>query len=373
MSRKWKILTALGVFVVAIVIARLVAPIYILGYVNRTLDGLDGYSGRVGSIELNIWRGAYAIDDVHILKDGPKDPLPFVSAERVDISVHWDALLKGSIVGEIELQQPKVNFVAEKGKESKQEDQTEKREAKRAAQGESSWQEQVKELVPLKINRIAIEDGEIHFRDPNSKPEVDVFVRKLNGHIDNLTNSDELSEELAATASFRGVALNSGELTLEGKVDPYEKQPTFELDAQLENLQAKELNDFLKAYANVDAERGRISVYTEVACAKGRFKGYVKPLIRDLRVLSWKQEEEGVIGKLWEGLVEAGSELFENDDKQQVGTRIPFRGKLENPEADVGTTVIYVLRNAFIRALSTGLDGKLEGGEEGELAKGDKK
>jgi hypothetical protein len=55
-------------------------------------------------------------------------------------------------------------------------------------------------------------------------------------------------------------------------------------------------------------------------------------------------------------MVEAASELLENDSKQQIATKIPLRGKVDNPSADVGTTVLFVLRNAFIEALRRGLD-----------------
>lgn len=373
MSRTKKLLIALGVLALLLGIVRLAAPVYILGYVNRTLDGLDGYTGRVADIDLHIWRGAYQIHGVRIEKEGKagKRPIPFVSAETVDISVQWAQLVHGAIVGEIDLFEPKLNFIAEKGKESAHEDKAEKREKARAQSGEeTSWQKQVKQLVPLDINRIGIHDGEIHYRDPSAEPKVDLSLRKFTGELRNLTNSEELSKDMVATASFRGVAQGSGKLKLEGKVDPYQEVPTFSLDAQMEDLEIKELNDFLKAYANVDAERGTISVYTQIDCEKGAFRGYVKPLIRDLRILKWKDEKENFFHKIWEGVVEAGTEIFENDDKQQVATRVPLRGKLEQPNADIGTTVLYVLRNAFIQALQRGLDRDLDkGGKEGELAK----
>jgi len=365
MSRKTKWAVGLAtVFVFAVLVGRAVAPIYILGYVNRTLDGLDGYSGRVADIDLHIWRGAYEIKGIEINKTTRKSTIPFVAVDSVDISLHWDALLEGAIVGEIDLYRPQLNFVAEKKKETKAEDQVEKREAKRAAEGESSWQAQVKELVPLDINRIGIHDGEIHYRDPQAQPKVDVYVQQFRGQLTNLTNSQELNEDMVATASFKGLVLGSGDLTLDAKVDPYQKSPTFDLQTKLENLKIRELNDFLKAYANIDAESGRISVYTEVAAQKGRFKGYVKPLIRDLDVLKWKDEDEGVFGKLWEGIVGAGAQLFENQGKDQIATKVPFSGKLESPEADIGTTVLYVVRNAWIRALQVGLEGKLAGDDK---------
>jgi hypothetical protein len=365
MSRTKKVLLwSAGLFVGVVIAARLAAPHYLLEYVNRTLDGLDGYSGHVGDLDLHIWRGAYEIEDVAITKDGVRgQQIPFVSVDEIDISVHWDALLEGAIVAELELLGPKVNYIAEKKKESKEENAREQREAKKAKTGDSSWQKQVKELVPLNINRIEISDGEIHFRDGAAKPPVNLAIKNFRGRLTNLTNSEDLSESMVATAKFQGVAMNSGQFEIDARIDPYKETPTFDLNARLEHLQVKELNDFLKAYANFDAERGRISVFTEVACANGRFKGYVKPLIRDLRVLRWKEEEEGALGKLWEGLVEAGTELFENDEKEQVATRIPFSGRLESPQADIGTTVVYILRNAFVRALSGGIDESIADGK----------
>lgn len=365
---KWALGAAI-LFVLVVLVARAIAPIYILGFVNRTLNGLDGYSGRVADIDLHIWRGAYEIKGIKIFKTTGKAPMPFVAIESADISVHWDALLKGAIVGEVDLYHPELNFMAEKKKESAVEDQKEKREAKKAAQGESSWQTQVKELVPLDINRIGVHDGEIHFRDTHSDPKVNIYVQRLRGELTNLTNSDELNEDMVATASFKGRALGSGDLTLEAKVDPYKKAPTFKLSAALEKLEIKELNDFLKAYANVDAEKGRVSVFTEVTAARGRFNGYVKPLVRDLDLLKWKDEDEGVVGKLWEGLVGAGAALFENQKEDQIATKIPFSGKVESPSADIGETVLYVLKNAFIRALQFGLDRDVGGAEKGDQGK----
>jgi uncharacterized protein involved in outer membrane biogenesis len=363
MSRKIKWSLGLAAtFVIAVLVARAVAPIYILGYVNKTLDGLDGYKGRVADIDLHIWRGAYEIKGIKIEKTTRETTIPFVAIDSVDISLHWDALFKGAIVGEIDLYRPQLNFLAEK-KKSKAEDQVEQREAKRAAEGESSWQTQVKELVPLDINRIGIHDGEIHYRDPQAQPKVDVYVQQFRGQLTNLTNSDELNEDMVATAAFRGLVLGSGDLTLDAKVDPYQESPTFDLQTKLENLQVRELNDFLKAYANIDAEKGRISVYTEVSAAEGRFKGYLKPMIRDLDVLRWKDEDEGFFGKLWEGIVGAGAQIFENQNKDQIATKIPFSGKLENPTADIGTTVLYVIRNAWIKALQFGLEQSAGGGE----------
>jgi len=350
-------LISLASLIVLLIAARLVAPIFVLRFVNNTLAGLDGFTGHVADIELGLWRGAYVIKGLEIQKTTDKEPVPFVSLDRADISVQWGPLLRGSLVGEIELYAPKLNLTAEKKAESKAEDGSEKREKERMAKGEeTTWQTQVKELVPLDINRIAIIDGEFHYKDPYSNPKVDVPVKGINGEITNLTNSESLSEDMVARAKFRAAALGSHSISIAGSMDPYAQKPSFSLKAEAEDLQFTKLNDFLKAYANVDAEKGTLSIYTEVEAKDGRFKGYIKPLTRDLEILSWNKEKEGFFGKLWEGVVGAVKDVVENDEKKQVATRVPFSGRVDNPEADIFETVLTVLENAFIEALRRGLE-----------------
>lgn len=357
LRRSTKIFIALGALVLVLVVARLLAPRIILSYVNKTLQGLDGFSGHVADIDLALWRGAYVIKGVDIQKTTDKEPVPFVSVDRTDISVHWNALLHGNIVAEIELLAPKLNMIAEKKQQNKAENAAQEREASRLAHGqETTWQTQVKQLVPLQINRIGVQQGEIHFRDPYAKPKVDVSLTRIGGEVTNLTNSEDLSEDMVARAAIEAVALHSGTLKVKASMDPYAEKPTFHLQATAESLQLKELNDFLKAYANVDAEKGTLSVYSEVDAKDGRFKGYVKPILRDVEVLRWKDEQEGFFGKLWEGVVEVGKDILENDEKKQIATRVPLSGNIQNPDADIFQTVLYVLYNGFIEALKRGLE-----------------
>src|SRR5690606_15668337 len=106
MTRTKKLGIAAMAFVAVVVCARLVAPYYVLKYVNKTLDGLDGYSGHVDDVDLHIWRGAYEIEGIRIVKDGPGQKTPLLKVARVDISVDWPALLDGAIVSELDIHSP---------------------------------------------------------------------------------------------------------------------------------------------------------------------------------------------------------------------------------------------------------------------------
>ena len=78
------------------------------------------YDGHVGDIDIHLWRGAYSIDDIVIVKTGAKRPVPFFSSRRVDLSVEWRSLLRGSIVAEAEFDGPEINLVQGKSKADSQ-------------------------------------------------------------------------------------------------------------------------------------------------------------------------------------------------------------------------------------------------------------
>jgi hypothetical protein len=133
------------------------------------------------------------------------------------------------------------------------------------------------------------------------------------------------------------------------------EEPTFSIDATLEGVALPALNDFLKAYGNVDAEGGTFSAYAEIAAQKGAFDGYVKPLFKDIRVTQWRKDE-GLTRRVWEGLVQFAAKILENSEKKQVATRIPLKGRFDKPQPDLWATIGGLLRNAFIQALTPGIE-----------------
>lgn len=335
----------------ALIAVRLALPEIVKRFVNRTLDGLNGYSGEVADIDLSLWRGAYQIKGLKIFKTNGKVPVAFVSADVIDLSVEWRALLQGRIVAELELFTPKLNFVNAEAP------------AQRQTKVDKSWTDTVRELVPFDINKVVIHDGQVHYRDLESKPRVDVFVKQLQATARNLTNSEKLGHSLYATMDASGVAMGSGKLRFDGRIDPYAKRPTFDMRMRLDGLELKQLNEFLQAYANVDAEKGTFSLDAEFTASRGRFKGYAKPFVKNLQVLTWNQDKESFFGKLWEGAVQVVAEVFTNHPKDQIATRIPFSGSFDQPDADILSTIGGVLQNAFLQSLHRGLEGSLRGGK----------
>ncbi len=183
-TRSGQIIIALLLLLITI---RIALPYIVKDYVNKTLDEIPGYNGIVKDIDMNLWRGAYEIEDVSLVKTGGNVPVPFFSAKKIYFSIQWGALFDGSVVGEIALESPKLNFVSGPSEKESQ------------SSVDNSWTDKVKELFPLRINRFEIKNGEIHFRNFYSNPKVDIHIDNLKAIAENLTNSKDLSKTLMAS------------------------------------------------------------------------------------------------------------------------------------------------------------------------------
>ncbi len=177
----------------------------------------------------------------------------------------------------------------------------------------------------------------------------------------------ETSEVLPSTIEGTG-KMYKGALSLNMKLNPLAEEPTFDLNSKVENTDLTELNDMFKAYGNFDVNKGTFGMYAEVAAKDGKFTGYVKPLIKDLDIVSWKGQDkkDGFFQKVWESVVGGVGELFENQKKGQFATKINFSGSMDNPRTNILQAVVTVLQNAFVRSLQPSIDNQIN------LAKVDK-
>lgn len=338
----------IGSMAVLLVAFRLALPFILLRYVNRQIDRMEDYDGYVKDIDVSLIRGAYALKDIRLDKDSYQIPVPFFAADVIDLSIEWPALFKGELVGEIKVNNPEMNFV--KGPT----------EATSQTSIDKSWVDVVDKLIPLRVNRFEVLNGTVFYRDYHSSPKVDVGATDLHILATNLTNADNLDEELPSDVDATGNMYN-GKLKFDMQIDPLRKLPRFDARAELTNMDLPKINDFIKAYGNFDVSKGKFSVYAEAAADEGRITGYTKPIIKDIKVLNWNDDKEKgkPLQPVWEAFVGGVSWLFKNKSKDQVATKAEFTGNIKDPNFDTWGIIGQVLRNAFIEALFPSLENSV--------------
>ena len=337
------------VLVVALVALRIALPTLVQGYVNRTLDRHPVYDGHVGNVDIALLRGAYAVDDVEIVKQSGEVPEPLFAADRVDLSILWSAVWQGALRGEVVMFGPALNFV----------------NGDRPAEGQDGteetgdWRDIVLDLFPVRIDRLEIRNGTVHYVDRTTEPMVvDVHLGGVQAVVTNLTNIRETTEPdgLPARLEVRGSDDNYGSLDVVGGFDPFGDDPTLDLDLELLGMRVDTLNEMFEQKGRFDVEQGTMDVYLELAAREGRFEGYVKPLLHDLKVLDRDDLKDKPLAAAADAVVGAVKGILTNKKTKQLATRIPVSGTFDDPDVGAWRAVLSALGNAFVEALSNGLD-----------------
>lgn len=324
---------------------RIYLPFWVKDYVNGVLDDVEGYDGSIENVNMHLYRGAYQIEGLKMVKTGKNMPVPFLDIPLIDLSVQWTALFDGRIVGEIVLTDPLVNFAA---------DTTDTQTGT-----EANWTEPLKELIPLQINRFSVTNGRITYKDFASQPQVNLTLDSLQLEATNLRNTEGEPGTLPSNIHLNAVSIGGGILTITCDANLMKQIPDFDLSAEFENVNMRALNNFTEAYANLDFEGGVFNLYTEMAASEGNLEGYVRPVMTDLEVFDLSEESGNPLQVLWEGIAGFFTSVIQNHPRDQFATQVPFSGNLNNPDTEIWPAIGGIFRNAFIEAFSKDVENSV--------------
>lgn len=346
-TKKAKIL--LGFFILLLVF-RIALPWIILKYANHTLSTMSGYYGHVNDVDVALLRGAYTLDSFYLNKvdDRTQNQTAFMSAQMVDLSLEWGALLKGKLVGELVFDRPNLRFTEDKV------------ELDDVSKDTSDFIKLLEDFMPVKVNRCEIRNGNLEYIDQTRSPALHLSISHLYGEALNLRNAYSSDEILPATIDVTG-KVNKGDLKFAMKLNPLAVRPAFDLNTEMVQTDLVYFNNFFKAYGGFDVNAGQMNIFAEAAAKDGKFIGYVKPIIRDLDVVSWKGQDknDSFLRKIWESVVGGTGKLLHNRRKDQIATKINFEGDIDNPKANYLQSVVFILQNAFVKALQPSIDNQI--------------
>ncbi|HEY1763912.1 MAG TPA: hypothetical protein VGF85_03245, partial [Opitutaceae bacterium] len=134
-------------------------------------------------------------------------------------------------------------------------------------------------------------------------------------------------------------------------------QAHFQFAVELKRLALPALNDFMKAYADIEVSHGQFEVFGQMAMQKGHYEGYVKPFLQDVDFKTSDKKGQTLGEELWKDLIAGVSKLFKNSKTKELATRIPFSGDASNLDVKTLRTIANGLHHGFIKALPQAFEG----------------
>ncbi len=346
MKRTTKIIIAV---VALLVIARLLLPYFVLRYVNKSLADMEGYTGHVDDIDIHLVRGAYQIDELRIRKVNGKIKEPFLYIPKTDLSVEWKSLFKGKLVSEVECYQPEINFAFSESDAGSQTGE------------EVDWTVYLMRLLPISINRFAVIDGKVNLTSLITQPRSDLSLQHFQGEIRNIRNVNDEQKALPSPVTASGNVLGyGGNMNLTANTNLLKVVPDFDYNLEFTDIQLVKLNPLAREYANVDFNRGTVSVYSEMAMLDKKMNGYIKPLTKDMQIFKLDENKGRTVGRFFtELLAQLGTGVLKNQKLDQVATRIPLNGTIDDVKSAVWPTIFGLLRNAYVEAFRGEFDNNI--------------
>ncbi|MDN3551175.1 DUF748 domain-containing protein [Mucilaginibacter aquaedulcis] len=340
----------LSALLIILLVIRLALPAIVKGYVNKKLNELPGYTGHVEDIDIHLLRGAYVIKGLLLKKNTDPAKYPFLQIKHMDLSLEWNALFKGRLVGEVIAETPNIHILGTEdiSKEPSKE----------------SWTKTVKALIPMTINKLKINNGRFAYVDLEKKPSVNLHIDHLQLTALNLANVQKTNDPLPSEVTLSGISIGKGHLKAHMRLNLLKEIPDFDMGMQLTSVNLLALNGFLEANIKFDIERGDLDVFSKLKLTDGQVDGFVKPFVKNLKVLNVKKDikkKGGILRVVKKAVVGLFAKAVENPNTKKIATVIPIEGNIKNPKTSSWATFVGFLKNAFVHAFKESITNEAKG------------
>jgi hypothetical protein len=336
---------AIAVLIVAAVIA--IEPLA-TWRTRKALDGLEGMTGRFSAVHVSLRDLSYEIDDLHIdrVRPGGK-PQPYFQARRIRLGLLGREILRGHLVGRVDMDSPRFRLVQVT---------EEPKETEIQVKQSPEVGKKISDLTPFLLDRIQVRNGEVVWIDAGDPGHPALRLHAIEGTLENFASRPALARGEPTVLALRGVLQDSGKVSIFATGDPLAKHLTFAGQGRIDGLALAELEPVIGAKSDVAPNQGTLDLSMRFQAENGKLSGGVRPILRNV---STHPTRSGLGAKLKSLLADVGLNIFKDDvpNRHAVATTIPIEGSVEDPNLQLVPTILGIVRNAFVRGLSDSLRG----------------
>jgi hypothetical protein len=342
-----------GMGLVLLLLVQLAGSPFATHLANRRLASIPQFTGHVGAVRLELWRGTVVMRDLEVTDRANPGDGPVAIVPRAILSLSWAPLFRGRVGGDADIEQAQIVMI-KRAETVKDEEEKAKKLSKPIVR---AWQGVLAKEFPIEFRKIEVKDSQVRFDDRSDPQVVSLIIDQIDLTLAEFSNREKGGDPLPASAQMKAKIAGSGTLTVDAKADPADRQPRFEVKLEVKGLSLPAMHDFLVRYALVDVHSGEFELYSEVSASGGSYQGYTKPFFKDLRFDAVPDPEKNLLQRAATKIAATAENVLKNE-RGEVATKAPFQGNFEENRVDVWTTLENLLRNAFIQALREGLEGQ---------------
>lgn len=211
-------------------------------------------------------------------------------------------------------------------------------------------------LPPIRIARVSLQNGNVHFSDHFIRPHYSVNVGKLGGRISGLSSAEGSLAEL----ELRGAYANLAPVRVEGRLNPLANNPYLDLKAEVSGVDLVGFSPYAGKYAGYAIEKGKLSLNLAYKLENRQLSADNRLFLDQLTFGEAVDSPDATTLP-----VNLALALLRNN-RGEIDINLPISGSLDDPQFSVGGLIVKVIVNLFVKAVSSpfALLGSLFGGDE---------
>ena len=276
--RRWPFVLALLLAALAagLVVLRMQLPRLVLDRFHRISARMgEDYRGLAGGVDVDVLARHYRLRDVRVVRRAAEEDTPLIRIDTVDVYLQPLAQRSRVVVAGV-----RVALLSP------------------AQLGEGvAWRHFLEELGPgTRVENVQFHDAALSFRQ-SAAPSLVITLDNLHGAIDGLAAD-------SAHLEAQGLLMAHAPLRLDARFDPIGPMQTLRLRARAHEVELPRLNDFARAWAGIDFNRGEGELALAVDYEAARIRGAAAASLAGVDVFDVQQDVGG------RGLLAAVRELF---------------------------------------------------------------
>ena len=187
----------------------------------------EDYRGLAGGVDIDVLARHYRLRDLRIVRRGDKDGEPLIRIETVDVYLQPLAQRSRVIVRGVRVDLASPSRLG----------------------ADVPWRHFLEELAPgTHVARVEFSDAGLRFHQV-ARPALVITLDNLRGAIDDLTTE-------SAHLDAQGLLMAHAPLHIDASFDPIGPMQVLRLRARAHEVELRKLNDFARAWAGIDFNRG---------------------------------------------------------------------------------------------------------------------
>lgn len=203
-------------------------------------------------------------------------------------------------------------------------------------------QTESKTRMPLKIDRLTLQNGSVNFTDNFVQPHYSANLRQIGGRVSGLSSAAGSVADLELHGSYNRLA----PLTIKGKINPLAEKTVLDVQAEIKGLELNTLSPYAGKYAGYAIEKGKLSLLAKYRIENNKLEAENRLFLDQLTF------GEPVASPAATKLPVLLAIALLKNRRGEIDIDLPIAGSLDDPQLSVGGLIAEVIGNLFVKTLS---------------------